>query len=85
MIIVSQDKKRTVENLNLGIRNAGEYNSNYTIYNTEIGEDLGEYATEERAKEVLQGIIWTYQSCNKDSFAGRYGYVQNKVYEMPKE
>ena len=57
MLIVSQDKKTTVENLNLGIRDAGEYNKNYTIYNSEIGEDLGEYATEERAKEVLQEII----------------------------
>lgn len=69
MIIVSQDKKRTVENLNLGIRNTGEYNSNYTIYNTEIGEDLGEYATEERAKEILQEIIFNI----------------TKVYEMPEE
>lgn len=63
MIIVSQDRKRIVENLNLGIRNKGEYNQNYVIYNTEIGEDLGEYATEERAKEVLRMIVSAYQSC----------------------
>ncbi len=56
MIIVSQDKKRTVENLNLGIRKEEKY----VIYNTEIGEDLGEYATEERTKEVLEEITATY-------------------------
>ena len=75
MIIVSQDKKSTVENLNLGIRSKGEYNQNYTIYNTEIGEDLGEYATEERAKKVLQDIIGFYIRTEE----------KNKVYRMPKE
>lgn len=57
MIIVSQNKKEIVENLNLGIRGTGEYNKNYTIYNTEIGTVLGEYKTEERAKEILQDIL----------------------------
>ena len=89
MIIVSQDRKRIVENLNLGIRNKGEYNQNYVIYNTEIGEDLGEYATEERAKEVLQEILERYDVLKKNTtyaqgdsgftFNGRY------YYEMPKE
>lgn len=86
MIIVSQDRKRIVENLNLGIRGAGEYNKNYTIYNAETGENLGEYATEERAKEVLREICDEYL---------KYGSVENgfgsvrqivlipKVYEMP--
>lgn len=80
MIIVSQDKERIVENLNLGIRKLGEYNQNYAIYNTEIGEDLGEYATEERAKKVLREIINAYKFNRKEAV----GQVQT-IYEMPKE
>ena len=87
MIIVSQDRKRIVENLNLGIRNKGEYNQNYVIYNTEIGEDLGEYATEERAKEVLREII---EFLDRKSLVGmdRDGItmqVLGNIYRMPKE
>ena len=89
MIIVSQDRKRIVENLNLGIRNKGEYNQNYVIYNTEIGEDLGEYATEERAKEVLQEIIERYNVLKKNTTyaQGDIGFTFNEhyYYEMPKE
>ena len=95
MIIVSQDRKRIVENLNLGIRNKGEYNQNYVIYNTEIGEDLGEYATKERAKEVLMEIIKKYSSYlqldgGPAILQGQMDIQPNifnipKVYEMPKE
>ena len=89
MIIVSQDRKRIVENLNLGIRNKGEYNQNYVIYNTEIGEDLGEYATEERAKEVLQEILERYDVLKKNTTyaQGDSGFTFNEhyYYEMPKE
>lgn len=96
MIIVSQDKKITVENLNLGIRNTGEYNQNYVIYNTQIGEDLGEYKTEERAKEVLQGIIAVYQvskmfTCTgsevQEIIADKYKEkgIEPFKFEMPKE
>ena len=89
MIIVSQDRKRIVENLNLGIRNKGEYNQNYVIYNTEIGEDLGEYATEERAKEILQEILERYDVLKKNTTyaQGDSGFTFNGhyYYEMPKE
>lgn len=95
MIIVSQDRKRIVENLNLGIINKGEYNQNYVIYNTEIGEDLGEYATEERAKEVLMEIIKKYSSYlqldgGPALLKGQMDIQPNifnipKVYEMPEE
>ena len=95
MIIVSQDRKRIVENLNLGIRNKGEYNQNYVIYNTEIGEDLGEYATKERAKEVLMEIIKKYSSYlqldgGPALLKGQMDIQPNifnipKVYEMPEE
>ena len=44
----------------------------------------GEYATEERAKEVLQGIIETYIDCNEQYCPSGLGYIKNKVYEMPK-
>ena len=46
---------------------------------------LGIYDTEERAKEVLQEIIETYEDCNESVVPTGYGYVKNKVYEMPKE
>ena len=84
MIIVSQDKKKIVENLNLGISKPGEYNRNYVIYNTEIGEELGEYKTEERAKEVLQEIIERYTNWNNLVYGQPTGECSPK-YEMPKE
>lgn len=89
MLIVSQDKKKIVENLNLGISKPGEYNRNYVIYNTEIGEELGEYKTEERAKEVLQEIIKVYiESKKAQETTSMFGFSiipSNTYYEMPKE
>ena len=89
MRIVSQDKKKIVENLNLGISKPGEYNRNYVIYNTEIGEELGEYKTEERAKEVLQEIIKVYiESKKAQETTSMFGFSiipSNTYYEMPKE
>ena len=84
MIIVSQDKKKIVENLNLGISKPGEYNRNYVIYNTEIGEELGEYKTEERAKEVLQEIIERYTNWNNFVCGQPTGFCSPK-YEMPEK
>ena len=46
---------------------------------------LGEYKTEERAKEVLQEIIKAYLDCNEQNALAEYAYVKNKVYEMPEE
>ena len=89
MIIVSQDKKITVENLNLGIREAGEYNQNCVIYNIELGADLGEYKTEERAKEVLKEITNTFSAA---ALNGTYDEIDLILkakfmarYEMPEE
>ena len=84
MIIVSQDKKMIIENFNLRINEPGEYNKNYVIYNVELGEDLGEYATEERAKEVLQEIIERYTNWNNLVYGQPTGICSPK-YEMPKE
>lgn len=44
---------------------------------------LGEYQTEERAKEVLQRIVETYKNCNASNVSTGYGYVENRIYEMP--
>ena len=44
---------------------------------------LGEYKTEERAKEVLEEITDMYCRCNIEY--GSIGYVRNHVYKMPKE
>ena len=46
---------------------------------------LGEYETMKRAKEVLQEIIESYENCNASTVSTGYGYVKNKVYEMPTE
>lgn len=68
----------------MGISKPGEYNKNYVIYNTKLGEELGEYKTEERAKEVLQEIIEAYKESRfieLDSIK-----AENKVvYEMPEK
>lgn len=100
MIIVSQDKKRISENLEIGV---------YPEYNVEFPETkilcykiendymiLGEYKTEERAKEVLQEIKRAYsdfryyeiaKSKEKENIGKRiyeqYGTIE--VYEMPEE
>ena len=46
---------------------------------------LGEYKTEERAKEVLQEIIKTYLDCNDQNYLAEFAYVKNEVFEMPTE
>ena len=93
MIIVSQDKTKIVNFDNLTqiyITQDEEETATFIRYETvdSLYDDLGEYKTEERAKEVLQEII--------DKFM-EYGQIQNlagdikqvceipKKYEMPKE
>ena len=46
---------------------------------------LGEYETEERAKEVLQEIIKAYLDCNVQNVLAEYASVKNIVFEMPVE
>ena len=46
---------------------------------------LGEYKTEERAKEVLQEIIEAYLDCNDQNYLAEFAYVKNEVFEMPTE
>ena len=90
MIIVSQDKKRIVNFDNLTqvyITHCEEDNTGYFIrFETvdSLYEDLGEYATEERAKEVLQEIIERYTNWNNLVYGQPTGECRPK-YEMPKE
>lgn len=61
MIIVSQDKKKITDNMNLYIDNVYPYSLDEPRYSIENDNcRLGQYLTEERAKEVLQEIIDTY-------------------------
>lgn len=90
MIIVSQDETKTVNFDNLTqiyITQDEEETATFIRYETvdSLYDDLGEYKTEERAKEILQEIIHIYGECNASCASTGYGYVKNKVYEMPKE
>ena len=101
MIIVSQDKKIIVNFNNitsLWIDNPLENDEGYfSIEATgELGETIGYYKTEERAKEVLQEIkeaysIYQFFKClANENIAEKKMEVQGKyklfdVYEMPKE
>lgn len=81
MIIVSQDKDKIINYDNVQLLWINEHILNKTIKTFYIYADhdfLGEYETEERAKEVLQEIIDMYkfnicQECGQE----------NVVYEMP--
>lgn len=83
MIIVSQDKDVIVnfERINyMGITKKDDYS--YSIYLNFADSDwknIGDYRTEERAKEVLREIIDTYKF-NRTEVIGQV----EAVYEMPK-
>ncbi len=92
MIIVSQDKKRTTESMELFIDMIIGDNEPvvYGIYADKSNSylNLGIYKTEERAKEILQEIVGLYRRCQQ--VIGERGGVANfiyppKIYEMPKE
>ena len=92
MLILSQDKTETTENLELKIDEILKENGQFPDINTQIvgycivnkkyNTVLGVYDTEERAKEVLQEIIKAYKEnrfIELDSIK-----AENKVvYEMP--
>lgn len=90
MIIVGQEKKRIVNFDNLTqvyITHCEEDNTGYFIrFETvdSLYEDLGEYATEERAKEVLQEIIERYTNWNNLVCGQPTGFCSPK-YEMPEK
>ena len=85
MIIVSQDKTKIVNFDNLTqiyITQDEEEKSYFIRYETvdSLYDDLGEYKTEERAKEVLQEILKYYAISDKD-----YPMDMKSYYDMPKE
>ena len=88
MIILSQDKRKIINFNNIiGIiinkySNACPDITCCTLKDFEI--ILGEYATEERAKEVLQEIIERYTNWNNLVYGQPTGECSPK-YEMPKE
>ena len=90
MIIVGQEKKRIVNFDNLTqvyITHCEEDNTGYFIrFETvdSLYEDLGEYATEERTKEVLQEIIERYTNWNNLVCGQPTGFCSPK-YEMPEK
>ena len=88
MIIVSQDKTKIVNFDNLiqiYITQDEEETANFIRYESvdSLYEDLGEYKTEERAKEVLQEIISKYKTTLYNSRTNETVVNIPKVYEMP--
>ena len=88
MIIVSQDKTKIVNFDNLiqiYITQDEEETANFIRYESvdSLYEDLGEYETEERAKEVLQEIISKYKTALYNSKTNETVVDIPKVYEMP--
>ena len=90
MIIVSQDRDKIVNFGNLTqvyITQDEEKIAYFIRFETvdSLYYDLGEYKTEERAKEVLQEIIEAYLDCNDQNYLAEFAYVKNEVFEMPTE
>ena len=85
MIIVSQDKAEIVNFENVVTMRLG-YNGKHIVRaeNKDKVCELGEYATEERAKEVLQEIIKTC-TCWENFKYGIAEGIGTPKYEMPKE
>lgn len=87
MIIVSQDKDVIVnfdrtQNIWIDDDVLDKTNTSFDIVADE--QTIGTYATEERAKEVLQEIIERYTNWNNFVCGQPTGFCSPK-YEMPKE
>lgn len=86
MIIVSQGKDELVNFDRIESIWIDVEEGRVTIEATaDTNSTLGTYSTEERAKEVLQEIIHMYIESNEDIPSTGYGYVKNRVYEMPEK
>ena len=94
MIIVSQDKNSIInfdktQRIWIDDNVLDKKNTTFEIYAD--GETLGEYATEERAKEVLEEITQYYKKfeyCRQITIGQRQDDTRKNelgVYEMPKE
>ena len=89
MIIVSQDKTKIVnfdKLIQIYITQDEEETANFIRYESvdSLYEDLGEYKTEERAKEVLQEIIIRHGNWENMKM-GQPSGICSPVYEIPKD
>ena len=91
MIIVSQDKTKIVNFDNLiqiYITQDEEETANFIRYESvdSLYDDLGEYKTEERAKEVLAEIIKSYRDYRTAECDGYTNVLQETaVFDIPEE
>lgn len=99
MIIVSQDKTVTTQSLDLGIdytyKESGEFPDfkkeivNFCIVDRKYNTILGDYKTEERAKEVLQEIYKFYEIAKRFECSSNNGVTiftePRFAYSMPEE
>lgn len=90
MIIVSQDKKKITDNMNLYIDKVYPYSLDEPRYSIENDNcRLGQYLTEERAKEVLQEILKYYDSLKTNNIYAisdkDYPIDMKSYYEIPEE
>ena len=89
MIIVSQDKTKIVNFDNLiqiYITQDEEETANFIRYESvdSLYDDLGQYKTEERAKEVLQEIIKSYRDYRTAECDGYTNVLQETaVFDIP--
>lgn len=86
MIIRSQNKTRITDDLKLHIF-IHDYKSTDECYEiqTFLGATIGEYSSMEKAIKVLDMIQDAYLSCNREYLMDNFGFVQNKVFEMPQD
>ena len=89
MLIVSQDKRLTTKSLELSIENIENIenkDAKKIMVEGNCGRlyYLGKYATEERAKEVLQEITTRYKNW-ENMKVGQPSGTCLPVYEMPQE
>ena len=91
MIIVSQDKTEIVNFNNIeSVWISKEEEGIFSIEATaDTNASLGEYATKERAKEVLQEITEYYNSLKRKSVYAmgdsNFTFEEKFYYEMPRE
>lgn len=99
MWIRTSDKKRVIFWGMVGKLEASKYKDEVSekLYETGVfqpkevgyvllnGECIGEYATEQRAIEVLDEICRTYEELNYVDRDTARGIVMNGIYQMPEE
>lgn len=91
MIIVSQDKDMIINFENVVAIEIEECIDKFSLEVNLLNNDhygIAIYETEERAKEVLQEIVYEFRKCT--TISDKYGNVMQccitpRMYEMPKE